>query len=171
HDDVEALLHDYGLGKVAETWPDTGLDGPEVRPVLDVADQFSPDLDEMLLLLRYNWKLELNLDPETNVDEAGRELGHTLWHVVVIVYSERDPDNAGGYLSVWLAAASLAEAEELVRGQIVHHPGWVFGDIYTVDRVAFDERPDELGDIPPRPSETGIYLTSLETWGDGDEED
>ncbi|MHC4990766.1 MAG: hypothetical protein ACYTGC_07270 [Planctomycetota bacterium] len=165
-DDVEAILHEAELEEVPDPWPeweDIGHGGPELRPVLDVADVYSPDVDELLLQLRHGWQLHLNVNPDTNVDEAGRELGMTLWRVVVIVLGSRD-DGEGAYASVWLTAKSLADAEQMVQDAIDDHPDWEFGEIYTVDRVAYDERPDELGDLPPRPTEAGVQLVNIEPW-------
>ncbi|MHC5004370.1 MAG: hypothetical protein ACYTJ0_14745 [Planctomycetota bacterium] len=169
-DTVEALLQELGLEQVAETWPDPKADDgedfwPQIRPILDVSDDFNPDVDELLLQLRHEWHLQLNLDPETNLDEAGRELGTTLWHAVVIVYSASDEDS-GAYASAWLSADSLTQAEELIADALREHPEWEFGEIYTIDRVAYDERPDELGDLAPRAPGPKVHLITFETWGE-----
>jgi hypothetical protein len=86
---VERLLVDFGLEEVAQTWPGVEEDGVGegslVRPVLEIVDEYSPDIDELLLALRHEWRMELNIDPESNIDEGGRRLGSTLWHAVVIV--------------------------------------------------------------------------------------
>src|SRR4051812_30058374 len=72
-DDVEALLQGFGLEEVTSIWPlgddepddkDSGLESTQIRPILDVSDEYSPDVDELLLNLRHAWKLELNVNPE-----------------------------------------------------------------------------------------------------------
>ena len=174
-EDVERLLQgEFRLQEVDETWPEMPIDDdapePRIRPVLDVSDSYLPDVDEILLQLRHHWQLELNLDPEANQDEAGRHLGMTLWHTVVIVYRTDDPDGAGAYMTIWLTAGSLSQAERLLMEQIDGRPDWEFGEIYTIDRVAFDERPDELADLAPRRDEADVHLVSLEPWPDPPEE-
>jgi hypothetical protein len=37
-------------------------------------------------------------------------------------------------------------------------------EVYTIDRVAFDERPDELADLPPRREKSEVHLVSFERW-------
>ena len=113
--------------------------------------------------MRHTWKLELNVDPDTNVDEAGRTLGRTLWHALVIIESVEDPD-AGAYVSIWATAGSLGEMEELIDSALAGSPTWRFVEIYTIDRVAFDERPDELADLPPRREKAEVHLVSFERW-------
>lgn len=158
-----------------------------MRPVLDLDDAYAPDVDEILLNLRHDWKLELNIDPESNVDEGGRSLGSTLWHAVVIVDSAEPnpgirksragaaasssaggPENngqQGAYASIWATATSMAEMERLISSALDDHPDWSFGEIYTIDRVAFDERPDELADLPPNRRRAQVHLVTIERWG------
>lgn len=167
-DDVEALLQEFGLEQVAETWPEpnTGEDlsyWPQVRPVLDVSDELNPDVDELLLELRHEWSLQLNIDPDRNLDDSDRELGMTLWHAVVIVESAAN-EMQGAYASIWLSADSLTRTEQLIEEALEQFPDWTFNEIYTVDRVAFDERPDELADLAPRQTEEHIHLVSFEVW-------
>ena len=57
----------------------------EHRSVLEVADE-RPDLltsDEIVEVLRDDWRLALNIDPESNIDEEGKELGITGWRCIV----------------------------------------------------------------------------------------
>jgi hypothetical protein len=115
------------------------------------------------------------------VDDGGRSLGTTLWHAVVIVEeatpngeatsdgrstrsrSRNDPPR-GAYASIWATARSLSEMERLIEEALEEHPQWSFGEIYTVDRVAFDERPDQLGDLRPGRREAQIHLVTFEPW-------
>lgn len=176
-EDVEALLQEQGLEEVVQTWPDSfedrasdeGGDESPVRPVLDLSDEFSPDVDEVLLNLRHDWRLELNVDRESNVDERGRELGTTLWHAVVIVdktpTGEDESPQEGAYASIWATASSLSEMEELIVAALEDRPEWTFGEIYTIDRVAFDERPEELARLNPANRVPRVHLVSIEPWG------
>jgi len=37
-------------------------------------------------------------------------------------------------------------------------------EIYTLDRVAFDERPDELADLRPNQRQSKVHLVRIEPW-------
>lgn len=164
---VEDVLAGFGLKEVPATWAAMDDEASEkalrLRPVLSLEDEYSPDVDELLLQLRHVWKLELNVDPDTNVNEAGRELGRTLWHALVIIEAVDDPD-AGAYVSIWATAGSLAEMEQFIDSALGNSPSWRFVEIYTIDRVAYDERPDELADLPTRREKAEVHLVSFERW-------
>ncbi|MCP3902375.1 MAG: hypothetical protein GY715_01970 [Planctomycetes bacterium] len=165
-EEVEAILASFSLGEVAQTWPalddDAANEALRVRPVLAEEDAYSPGVDEMLLQLREAWRLELNIDREANLDDSGRELGHTLWHAMVIVCSAGRP-TMEAYASVWATVDSLAGMEELVEAAIETLSGWELVTIYTIDRIAFDERPEELADLEPRRRRTEVHLVVLES--------
>jgi hypothetical protein len=182
-EDVAAMLQEFGLDEVQQTWPageeepnatdaDDDENASQVRPVLDLSDEFSPDIDELLLNLRHEWRLSLIVDPDSNIDEGGRNLGSTLWHAVVIVEridGETDrpahQSQQGAYASIWANASSLTEMERLIETALERFPDWSFVEIYTIDRVAYDERPDELSDLVPNRRGSQIHLVSLEPWG------
>lgn len=171
---IEQLLKGFGLAEVAETWP-LDLDRDErplsrTREVLTVEDEHSPDLDELLLQLREAWQLELDVDPEENLDDAGRPLGLTLWHVIAMAEpAGGDPDD-GAYVSMWITAGGLAEVEELVAEWFETGGEWTFREFYSTDRVAFDERPEALADLPARRTEAEIHSISVDRWSvDGPE--
>jgi len=179
-EDVETMLRQLGLDEVPQLWPASGDDdgqsedddaddesgSSQIRPVLDLSDDACPDVDELLLNLRHDWKLELNVDPESNIDEGGRNLGSTLWHAVVIV-DKADPMQSpgGAYASIWATAGSLHEMEHLMGQALAKYPQWEFGEVYTIDRVAFDERPDELLDLAPNRRLNQVHLVTIEPWG------
>lgn len=165
---VEARLHAHGLEEVPETWAGGDTEpATRIREVLEIVDEQSPDIDELLLQLRELWRLELNVDPESNVDEAGRNLGMTLWHAVVLAESADGNPDRGAYVSVWADAGSMAEMEDLIDAVMDSNPEWTFNSIYSIDRVAYDERPDELADLPPRPGpEPKVHLVQMDVWGD-----
>ena len=180
-DEVESMLREFGLEEVPQTWPEepSGTSDFEsegetsrVRPVLDLRQPDSPDVDDLLLMIRHEWNLELNIDPESNVDEGGRDLGSTLWHAVVIVDSQPQQGTGNGhpsqsaYASIWATAVSLNQMEQMIQSAIDKHPKWSFGEIFTIDRVAFDERPDELADLTPNRRKPEVHLVTIEPWGE-----
>jgi hypothetical protein len=167
---VESMLAEHGLQEVLATWdeemPDThGDEGLVTRDVLEMVDDHSPDMDELLLVMREKWLLELNVDRETNVDEAGRHLGMTLWHAIVLAQSAEGEPDRGAYITVWMTAGSLAQAEELLEDALLDHPEWVFESIYTMDRVAYDDRPASLANIPPTRRRAAVHELDIEPWG------
>jgi hypothetical protein len=167
---VESMLAEHGLQEVSATWdeemPDThGDEGLVTRDVLEMVDDHSPDMDELLLVMREKWLLELNVDRETNVDEAGRHLGMTLWHAIVLAQSAEGEPDRGAYITVWMTAGSLAQAEELLEDALLDHPEWVFESIYTMDRVAYDDRPASLSNIPPTRRRAAVHELDIEPWG------
>jgi len=169
-EEVESMLRAHGLDEVPHTWPvgDAAFEEAQIRPILEAADGLSADIDDVLLELRRDWILELNVDPSTNVDESGRRLGMTLWHAVVGV-QEAPAANGDepGYaeLSIWATAGSLNQLEDLIDGALGDGSRWVAAEIFSTDRVAYDERPDELTDLPPRRREPGIHLLTIEPSG------
>ena len=172
-DTVEALFTEHGLSEVMSTWdedpPASGGDDESLvtRDVLEAVDDHSPDLDELLLVMREHWQLELNVDRETNVDDAGRHLGMTLWHAIVLATSNTDDNERGAYITVWMTAGSLAQAEELLEDALLDHPEWVFESVYTMDRVAFDARPPSLSSLPTTRRRAAMHELEIEEWGDG----
>ncbi len=169
-DAVERILDRHGLRELPEPWLEESGEFDEAmqtRPILDLSEPDLPDVEDLLLELRDHWRLELNIDPEGNVDDAGRELGCTLWYAMVLVESAEDRHD-GAYGNFWLTAASLAEAEDLLEQAVEQAPEWRFLRIYSLDRVAFDERPDDLADLPPRPTRSEVLLQSFEPWSGGE---
>jgi len=179
-DTVEQMFAEYQVTEVSSTWdedlPDSrgdgglgeegsGEEGLVTRDVLEMVDDHSPDIDELLLVLREKWLLELNVDRETNVDEAGRHLGMTLWHAIVLVQSADGEPDHGAYITVWMTAGSLAQAEELLEDALVDHAEWVFESIYTMDRVAYDDRPASLSHLPPARRRPAVHEVAIEPWG------
>ncbi len=165
HDDVERLLASAGLNEVQQTWTlgneNPALDQVQIRPVLADLDGMAADIDDVLIELRHDWRMELNIDPDTNVDEGGRRLGLTLWHAVLDLHRVSDTPQMAD-MSLWATAGSLAQLEELIEGELEQSGEWMLGDVYSTDRIAFDERPDELSDLAPRRSEAEIHLVSIE---------
>jgi len=165
-DRVEQMMKDLSLDEVPETWPD-GLDkDPEVsrpREVLALDDEEAPDIDELLLELCAHWGLALNVDPETNVDEGGRDPSQVLWHAIVLA-EPAEPDGTGADVTFWATAGSLGELEDLIADWFDEHPEWQLRNVLAMDRVAFDERPDELSTLPFRRGKPQVHRVEIERW-------
>ncbi len=167
-DEVEAMLAGLGLTEVEATWNELedSIDDEDLvsDTVLDTEEN-RPDLEELLLELRERWMLELNIDRETNVDEAGKHLGMTLWHAVVFATNSDGEEGRGANIVLWMTAGSLAQAEGLIEDALLDHPELVFESIYTMDRVAYDDRPNSLGSLPPTRRRAGMHELTIEPWG------
>lgn len=166
--EVEQMLARHGLREVLETWPHDLDHSPEppsqLREVLRTEDDQSPDLDEILLQLREAWGLELDVDPDANVDESGRRLGMVLWHAIILAVRQ-DRRGKGAYITVWATAGSLAEMERLVNDHVEENmPEWSFEGFFSVDRVAFDERPEEMAELDMRRKKPEVHLTAIDEW-------
>ncbi len=164
---IERVLARHGLKEVLQTWPDS-LERTEEpcttqREVLAVEDDEDPDLDEILLQLREALDLELDVDPEENTDEQGRELGYVLWQAIALVESRRCPGH-GAYVFCWLTARNLSEVETLLMGRIETMSEWEFAGFYSVDRCTFDDRPEELNSLAPKRSKGEIHSINIDTW-------
>jgi hypothetical protein len=173
---VETLLHAAGLEEVPQTWQsdsdeESAAATTQLRPVLAPDSGFPPDIDELLMQLRHEWRLELNIDPETNVDEGGRELGLTLWHAIVTVDEMSGERERRADVSIWATASSLSEMQQIIDGVLDEHSEWMFVEVFAIDRVAHDERPDELADLPARRREPAVHLVTVEPWLEDSESD
>ncbi len=110
-DKVEKILAAFDLEAVDEP---AGADAAahEHRGVLAVPAD-NPDLlsqEEIIERLKEDWQLLLNVDPDTNRDDDGIDLGITAWRVIIrCEYEDRQPR----YAEVLLDASNLREAEEL----------------------------------------------------------
>lgn len=93
---VDALLAAFDLKEV-ETIAGADSATHEHRAVLDAPEE-RPELltaDEIVEELREEWRLSLNIDPETNVDDSGTDLGITGWRCLVRYDpAEPEPDPA-----------------------------------------------------------------------------
>jgi hypothetical protein len=81
---VEAVLAAFDL-ELVETLSGADATTHEHRGVLLAPDD-RPELltaDEIIEQLCDQWRLTLNIDPETNLDDEGQELGVTAWRCVV----------------------------------------------------------------------------------------
>ena len=166
---VEKILNKCGIHEVPLTWPEQSYDefNPpyRTREVLLIEDEHSPDLDELLLQIRSEWGLQLNIDPASNLDDGGRELGYTLWHAIAMAGPLKSENEGGAYITVWVTAANFEQAETLIESAVETSGEWIMSGMYSIERVAFDERPDELLELAPRRSEPELHLVVVDEWG------
>ena len=125
---VESVLAAFDLEMVdALSGPDAAthehrgvLLAPDDRPELLTAEEIIEQLCDQ-------WRLTLNIDPETNLDDQGQELGVTAWRCVVRgdplepaePVKEGEPAEAAArpsrpYAEILLTADCLREVERLV---------------------------------------------------------
>jgi hypothetical protein len=108
---IERILAAFGLEAMEEP---AGADASahEHRGVLRITDD-APNLlsmEEIIERLRDRWGLSLNVDPESNTDDDGRELGTTLWRCVLRRVTD---DGPARYAEVVLYADCLRQAEDI----------------------------------------------------------
>lgn len=109
---IEKVLHAFDL-EPSEAPAGADSASHEHRAILATAED-RPDLltvDEIVEQLRDEWRLVLNIDPETNLDEDGRELGITPWHSLIRLAAEGD--EKARYAECIVMADCLRAAEEL----------------------------------------------------------
>jgi hypothetical protein len=98
--DLEAMEEPMGADSAAH----------EHRGVLVAGESDMLVQEEIVEKLKEDWQLLLNVDPDTNVDDKGMEVGRTPWRVVVRCEYAKEPPR---YAEVLLEADNLREAEEL----------------------------------------------------------
>lgn len=141
---VERVLEAFDLEEVPDP---AGADAAahEHRNVILAPDD-QPDLlssEEIVEHLRDRWRLTLNVDPETNLDDEGREIGVCGWRCLVRCAPEEESQELR-YCELLLRASCLRDAEDLA---LEHADGML-----TPDRgqwpdvmVVSADRADEAG--------------------------
>ncbi len=163
--EVERMFKRFDLNEVECHW-DRQLpenDVLEIRPVLASGEGFTESIDDLLLDLKLAWDLVLNIDPDRNVDDGGRELGLTLWHALVVIESRDPPLERTASASIWATARSLSEMQAIVEDALAVYADWSIVADYAVDRVAYDERPDDLATLPPRRRRAAVHIVDMQT--------
>ena len=61
------------------------------------------------------------------------------------------------------------KAEDLIEAAVEGSGEWMLDRIYSIERVAFDERPEDLGDLAPRRDRAEVHSIMVDEWGEGDE--
>jgi hypothetical protein len=185
---VEKILQAFDLEPALPDAPPAGADAAahEHRSVLITADD-RPDLltaDEIVEDLKDEWNLVLNVDPESNLDEEGNELGITPWRCLVRVSASGEPPGIEGappaapeptpspenprpteesadtirYIDVVLTASTLRNAEEMAleaADEMAAEGLWDEAAVVFADRL----RPEMLHEFlrthgEPRPEKT-----------------
>jgi hypothetical protein len=104
--------------------------------------------DEVIERFRDNWFLQLNIDPATNLDADGNELGLTAWQCIARCTPEDDAQPES-YAEVLLSAANLQDAEELAVEAVTPKSDkdspWEEVDVIRADRVS----PEQLAEWLP----------------------
>ena len=159
------------------------LQSPETDPEL-------MSFDEIVEYLREEWRLVLNIDPESNTDDQGHELGTTAWWCRVRVdipttspspaestltqadsaaASPTPPPFTSRYAEIVLAADCLREAEDTALGAAARLTGQSAADIpdpflVFADRINGEQLDELLGGKQPRPRlESGkVFLARWE---------
>ncbi|TVQ60020.1 MAG: hypothetical protein EA379_09165 [Phycisphaerales bacterium] len=132
---VEKILQAFDLQPVEEP---LGVDSVEHEHLSAlVAPEDRPDLlmmEEIIDELRSQWRLELNIDPDENVDDDGAPLGVTCWRCVA--GRRREGDGPEEMLVVLLAAPSLSDAERLTLDTLQNDDQTVESvEILAADRI------------------------------------
>ncbi|MFU8828202.1 MAG: hypothetical protein ACNA8P_02100 [Phycisphaerales bacterium] len=157
---VERALAAFDLGVVKDL---AGVDSVahEHRTVLaapEAGDQGALAPEEITDWLVENWLLQLNVDPRTNVDDLGRDLGNTAWRMVARCVAEEGGPSV--YAEILLVAGCIENAELLAIEASktpqdapfqVPAAGWYEVHMPVCDRVTPERLKDMLGqtdDIP-----------------------
>lgn len=155
---VERVLHAFDLEQTEEV---AGADAAahEHRAVLKVKND-DPALltsEEVVERLKDNWRLLLNVDPDSNLDDEGKDLGPTHWRAIVRCSVADAPPR---YAEVLFDANNLRHAEEVAFDALEdmatkEETHWEDAGVLTLDRVASEQFRQVLGNagITPVPSE------------------
>ena len=145
---VEKILQAFDL---EQTESPAGADAAahEHRNVLVVADD-RPDLltsDEIVEQLRDEWRLVLNIDPDTNLDDEGKELGIVPWHCLVRCAAEGD--EKARYADVIVSAGNLRQADELAMDAVdallpADTEEWEESTVVVADRLTAEQLTEAL---------------------------
>ncbi len=151
---VERVLEAFDLQRVPEP---LGADAAthEHRGVLVSPDDHPEFMgaEEIVEQLRAEWRLTLNIDPDTNLDEDGHDLGLTSWRC--LLRCERESEDRPRYAEVILFADCLAQAEELafdaVAALLADDGGvWTEPMLLAADRTSPEQHADLVRE-PPAP--------------------
>jgi hypothetical protein len=146
---AEKLLAAFDLRPVEELASVDSV-SHEHRGIL-VAPDDRPEMltpDEIVERFRDNWLLQLNIDPATNLDADGNELGLTAWQCIARC-TPADDEKQEAYAEILLSAPNLADAEEIaadaVTAKNTKTPEWDEVEVIRADRIT----PDQLKDWLP----------------------
>ncbi|MFG0292927.1 MAG: hypothetical protein ACF8MJ_07210 [Phycisphaerales bacterium JB050] len=143
-DRVERSLAAFDLTQVQELVSVDSV-AHEHRTVLlpptetEAVDSLAPE--DIIERLVESWLLQLNVDPRTNVDDSGRDLGFTAWRMVARCLPEENSDPV--YAEVIAVADCLENAEAVAVRAVAEAPdapgrpgnGWLEVHLPVCDRV------------------------------------
>lgn len=150
-DRVEKILAAFDLEQMEEP---LGVDstGHEHAAVLDMP-QDQPELlsaEEIVEVLRDEWGLVINVDPDSNRDDDGEDLGITGWRC--IARCQNDDGENRRYAEFLMTASCLREAEDLALEALekLKTPkiSWDQAGLVVHDRVTAQELDQLLGKQP-----------------------
>ena len=167
---MEAILQDFALESVPETW--SKLDDRQAERFLSIRNIFEPipsglseppllqpDVDHFLLYLRRCWSLVPNLeDWDSNLDDAGRSLGRCLWMVQGVVRNPQTSQRAR--LVVWAQAAHPRALGQTLLSWAKAQPQWVWEDELGTDRLSWEDAPPEV-DLARESAKGDVVLHTL----------
>jgi hypothetical protein len=174
---IERLLQAFEIPEIDEP---AGADAAahEHRSIL-VTSPERPELingDEILERMRDAWRLVLNVDPDTNVDEQGEDLGITPWRCLARFSTDQSPDDQ--YAQLILTAENLRRAEDLTQDTVIKEANpdgdWFDVVVISANRIT-PEQAKELLDATPKSKtlqkntlakETVLALQVLSGFGD-----
>lgn len=161
---VRQVLDRHNVLEVEETWPEPPADdidgGASLRSILRSDDPMGGGLDEVLLSLSRRWNLLLQVDPTLSQDDTGRVLGYTLWFVLAKV-RERHTGELGE-AGIWMTAESMDQAYHLTEECFAADQRHRLIQIQSTDRMAFDERPAQLVDVPINQQQPVIHSVRID---------
>lgn len=146
---AEKLLAAFDLRPVEELASVDSV-SHEHRGVVVAPDEHPEMLtpDEIIERFRDNWMLQLNIDPATNLDADGNELGMTPWQCIARCTPSED-EKQESYAEVLLTAPNLADAEEIAAEAVMPKdtktPEWDEVEVIRADRLT----PDQLKEWLP----------------------
>ncbi len=168
---IERLLAAFDLKPVEELASVDSV-SHEHRGIIIAPEEHPEALagDEVIERLRDNWLLQLNVDPATNLDADGNDLGITAWQCIARC-TPAEESGAEAYAEVLLTAPNLQDAEELASEAVAPKNGkpqsggdnkgaWEEIEIIRADRVLPEQLAEWLGP-PKKPDLTKAALIDL----------
>lgn len=146
---IEKVLDAFDISPI-ETLLGADAAAHEHRSVLSTNSESLLE-EEILEELIEQWRLQLNVDRESNVDDAGRDLGVTCWRC--LLRAQPSPMSAPIYAQVWLRASNMDEAETLAFDALASSAGVDFevegatGLMVLADRITPEVFTQSITDI------------------------
>ncbi len=131
-----------------------------------VAPPEKPELmsaEEIIESLQDAWRLKLNIDPATNLDERGADLGVTCWRCLVRLEGAGEETS---YLEVDLTAPTMEIARQMSMTEAVasrEHTNGVYEPAPATSAESTNDGSEEIGEDDTEPEEwLDLLLVSAE---------